>query len=86
MADSDSRGYYYSKKCWCCGGFKLEDKGTYVQCRACGATWNFVPSLGFDPLTDLVHYSKNREGVILVRARQPSKSAFRAAAKARAQK
>lgn len=36
----------YSKECWNCAGNLMENKGEYVQCRSCGATWNYVPKLG----------------------------------------
>lgn len=40
----------YSKECWFCGGNLLEDRGTYKQCRSCGATWNETPKPGELPI------------------------------------
>jgi len=28
----------YERQCWSCRSKDIEDKGDYVQCRACGAT------------------------------------------------
>lgn len=33
----------YERKCWYCGSRDMENKGSYVQCRSCGATWNETP-------------------------------------------
>jgi len=74
------------RKCWSCGSLDMEEKGTYVQCRACGATWNSVPSLGPDPLADHGSYLLSSGGERLTRVRHPSKSVLRAASKARALK
>jgi len=76
----------YERQCWSCGSQDMEDKGSYFQCRHCGATWNYVPQLGFDPLAANGFYLKDAEGTILGRMKRPSKSVSRAAAKARAQK
>ena len=32
----------YMKKCWSCGGEDMEDMGSFVKCRGCGATYNPV--------------------------------------------
>lgn len=51
MTDTDSRGYYYSRKCWYCGSFDMEDLGDHVKCRSCGATWNYIAALKEAPVT-----------------------------------
>lgn len=28
------------KRCWFCGATRMENKGAYVQCQDCGATYN----------------------------------------------
>lgn len=76
----------YERQCWSCNSLDLEDKGTHVQCRACGATWNYVPTLDDDPLAEHGFYLPSPFGELLGKMRRPSKSAFRAAAKARGQK
>lgn len=71
----------YTKVCWYCGKRDMEVKGTYFQCRSCGATWNDVPSLGPDPLADHGYYVKDTNGTTLVhasRARPLRKSKKRA--------
>ncbi|KKN37941.1 hypothetical protein LCGC14_0758280 [marine sediment metagenome] len=46
MIDHNPKGHKYFKKCWSCGSEALENKGTYVQCVVCDATWNPVPQPG----------------------------------------
>lgn len=36
----------YRVTCWSCKGNLMENKGSYWQCRSCGATWNDTPKLG----------------------------------------
>lgn len=76
----------YERQCWNCGSHDIEDKGSHVQCRSCEATWNYVPTLGFDPLAEHGFYLENAGGVKMGRMQRPSKSVSRAAAKARVQK
>ncbi len=76
----------YERQCWNCGSLDIENKGDYVQCRACGATWNYVPVSGPDPLAAHGFYLQDASGKRLGRRRSPSKSVSRAATKARVQK
>ncbi len=40
----------FSTVCWYCHRSDLENIGSYVKCRQCGATWNEVPKpRQFDP-------------------------------------
>jgi len=73
----------YKTQCWYCGSLDMEDKGDYAQCRACGATYNYVPVLGADPLAAHGSYIKNGEGPRARRAKHPSKSVSLAAARVR---
>jgi hypothetical protein len=46
----------YRTTCWSCKGTLMEDKGEYVQCRSCGATWNPVVKLG----APIITYEKDK--------------------------
>ncbi|MBA7602877.1 hypothetical protein ES703_09973 [subsurface metagenome] len=37
----------YERRCWSCESEDIENKGSYVQCRQCGATWNEVAQVHF---------------------------------------
>lgn len=74
------------EQCWNCGSRVMQDKGSYVQCGNCLATWNYVPVLAADPLSPNGFYLKDANGTVLGRMRKLSKSVSRAAAKARRQK
>ena len=76
----------HERQCWSCNSLDMEDKGDHVRCRACGATWNYVPVLGPDPLAAHGFYLQSPDGERIGRMRSPSKSVSRAAAKARVQK
>lgn len=73
----------YERQCWSCGSRDMENKGPFVQCRACGATWNEIPeghdsglTIENDPKSP--RYSSSKE----TRAR-PSGITQRRAARAR---
>lgn len=76
----------YKKKCWSCGSRDMENKGSYVQCRKCGATWCGIPSS--DSLAGegqrMVH--RTDKGQKVTTSATPSKRAIRDAAKARLDK
>jgi len=76
----------YESQCWYCGSQDIERLQDYVSCRSCGGTWNEVPKSAFDPMAEHGSYLKDNEGYRVGKIRHPSESAFRAAAKARAQK
>lgn len=76
----------YNKVCWYCKSKDLEDMGTHVKCRECGATYNPVPRLGLDPLDPNCFVVRNISGDTLYHARKPSNRAKREAALARANK
>ena len=67
------------KNCWSCGGDLLEDKGDYVQCRSCGATWNEVPQPGAMCVVEQTEtVLKNGETITYTRARPSGVSVRRA--------
>jgi len=73
----------HNKRCWSCGGTGLTDKGEYVQCDGCGATWNDVqevhsPAMIDDPVDYSGHTSPDGHGI-----GRPSASVKAAATKAR---
>ena len=83
MTDTDSRGYSYSRKCWYCGSFDMENKGDFIQCLDCGATYNEVPTVG-DPIVEpgtVISLSNGKP--IRRRMQRPTRSVKHRAAKAR---
>ncbi len=75
----------YERQCWNCDSRDMEDKGAYIQCRACGATWNEVPKPGWQELEPGNVELLLSSGPIKFRAKHPSASVKRRAAAARAQ-
>lgn len=73
----------YEKKCWACGSnhLALDDRG--VKCHDCGATWCVIPK----PSAPVVAPGNILVGVgktpVKMRAKHPSSSVARQAARAR---
>ena len=73
----------YELQCWSCGGSLQENKGSYVQCRSCGATWNEVPKLSETSIVLESDYAKRNLESFDKRSYSPSPGARRSARKAR---
>jgi len=73
----------YERVCWYCGSRDLENKGEYLQCRSCGATWNQVPALGASPVTMVDAETDGPPGQHRPTRSRPSGHVQRKAARAR---
>ena len=73
----------YKKHCWYCGSQDIEEKGSYVQCCRCGASWNDLPELAASPVTEKRNYALSPKGSRAVKNGSPSGYITWRAAKAR---
>ena len=76
----------YERECWSCGSTEMENKGIYVACRSCGASWCALPQPAA-PVSTLEHDNglspKHHKGI---KTASPSGATKRRAAKARSLK
>jgi hypothetical protein len=55
----------YERECWNCHSRNMVNRGDYVLCQKCGATWRYIPKLAEYPITmrrdlGLGEYKSNR--------------------------
>jgi len=76
----------YEIQCWSCHSFDMKDKGTYSQCRNCGATWNEVPALTIPPVVEVSGRAEMSTDCSRQRRYRPHGALTRQVAKKHAQK
>uniref|UniRef100_A0A6M3Y1Q5 Uncharacterized protein n=1 Tax=viral metagenome TaxID=1070528 RepID=A0A6M3Y1Q5_9ZZZZ len=76
----------YTKECWCCERQSMETRGSFWQCRDCGATWNEVAKPGIAPLDEHASIIHVGDGTIKIRTGKPSGRLLASVRKARESK
>ena len=73
----------YNKVCWYCGSKDLKDMGDYKKCPKCGASYNDVPCRGYPTTQEESLEPAPAPFMRTLKIRRPSRSAVRAASRAR---